>query len=198
MLDFWVWAILLLVTGLALATMEIFIPSGGILGFLAVAALVASVVVAFLHSALVGLVILATALFGLPVVAILGFKFWPRTAIGRRVLLTTPQSQDVLPDNPRLRVLKSLIGKVGRAKGPMLPSGPVVIEGRTIDAVSEGMAIEAGQLVRVVQVRGMEVIVQPADEGEALTSQPKQAAQDPLSQPIDALIPDPFQEPPTA
>jgi membrane-bound serine protease (ClpP class) len=142
--------------------------------------------------------ILGTALFGLPVVAILGFKFWPKTAIGRRVLLSTPQSQDVLPDSPRLRALKSLVGKVGRAKGPMLPSGPVVIDGRTIDAMSEGMAIEAGQLVRVVQVRGMEVVVRPAEDGPSLAAQPQAASQDPLSQPIDQLIPDPFQEPPAA
>ncbi len=56
----------------------------------------------------------------------------------------------------------------------------MVIEGRTIDAVSEGMAIEAGQLVRVVQVRGMEVIVQPAGDGESLRFPSKQAAQDPV------------------
>ncbi len=62
MVEYWAWAILLLVSGLALATMEIFIPSGGILGFLAVAALVASVINNIpAQRFVVGLVILATA-----------------------------------------------------------------------------------------------------------------------------------------
>jgi len=80
------------------------------------------------------------------------------------------------------RELKRLIGKVGQAKTLMMPSGAVVIDGRTIDALSEGLPIEAGQSVRVVEVRGTRVVVRstsqaptPADPG------------DPLSQPIDSL-----------
>ena len=50
----------------------------------------------------------------------------------------------------------------------MLPSGAVAFEELTVDAVSEGMAIEAGQKVRVVDVRGNRVVVRPLlpDEDE--------------------------------
>jgi membrane protein implicated in regulation of membrane protease activity len=158
-----------------------------------------SVVLGFMHGPTVGLAILGTAIVGLPIVLAFGFRYWPRTAIGRRVLLATPESEQVLPDNPRLRALKALVGQVGRAKGPMLPSGPVVIEGRTVDAVSEGMAIDAGQMVRVVEVHGMEVVVRPIDEGESVAVPSQKAAKDdPLARPIDAIVPDPFDERPPA
>jgi hypothetical protein len=57
-----------------------------------------------------------------------------------------------------------------------------------IDAVSEGVSIEAGQAVRIVEVRGMRVVVRPA------TSAPP-PSNDPLAQPIESLGLDPFEDP---
>ncbi|MCG8584077.1 MAG: NfeD family protein, partial [Pirellulales bacterium] len=71
-----------------------------------------------------------------------------------------------LPDNEQLRLLRSLEGQVGVTKSKMLPSGGVRLEGRTIDAVSEGMPIEEGQLVRVIKVSGTRVVVRPLDPEE--------------------------------
>ena len=59
-------------------------------------------------------------------------------------MLPLPTSDEVLPDSDRRRNLKTLVGKIGKAKSLMLPSGAVDIEGTTVDALSEGMAIEAG------------------------------------------------------
>ena len=182
----WVWAILLLVLGTALAVLEIFFPSAGILAFLSAAALVAAIAMGFLQGMLAGILILLAALGGLPTVIVLGFKYWPKTAMGRRVLLMAPTSEDVLPDNPEKKTLKELIGRVGHAKSTMLLSGVIVIDGRTVDAVSESMPIEAGQAVRVVQVRGHGVVVRPTDEA------PAQPPIDPLKRSYD----DPFDIPP--
>ena len=44
----WAWAILLLMVGFGLAVMEVFIPSGGILGFLAICSLIAAIAVGFM------------------------------------------------------------------------------------------------------------------------------------------------------
>jgi membrane-bound ClpP family serine protease len=189
----WAWAALLLVVGLGLAVLEIFIPSGGILGFLATCAVVAAVVVGFTDKdhPWVGFVVLATAVFGLPAVIILGLRWWPKTPFGRRVLLRIPRGEEVLPDGPRQRTLKELIDRVGYAKSEMLPAGAVTIDGRTIDAISEGMPIEVGQRVRVIEVRGNRVVVRLVDD-EA----PSQTDPDPLARPIDTLGLDPFEDPP--
>jgi membrane-bound ClpP family serine protease len=160
----WIWAIILLVLGIGLAVLEIFFPSAGILAFLSAAALVAAIVMGFSQGAVAGLLILLGVVVGLPTVLVLGFKYWPKTAMGRRVLLTPPQSEDVLPNDEERKLLKSLIGRVGRAKSKMLLSGVITIDGRTVDAVSESLPIEAGQSVRVVQVRGHGVVVRPVEE----------------------------------
>ena len=72
----------------------------------------------------------------------------------------------------------------------MLPSGAVMVEGQTIDALSEGMPIEAGQRVRVIEVRGNRVVVRPADDDE----QPD-PDDDVLSRPIESLGLDSLEDP---
>ena len=77
-------------------------------------------------------------------------------------------------------MLEGLVGRVGRAKSKMLPSGIIVVEKQSYDAVSEGMPIEAGQRVRVIEVRGNRLIV------EAMGDEPlSQADEDPLARPFD-------------
>jgi membrane-bound ClpP family serine protease len=188
----WAWAALLLVLGLGLAVLEVFIPSGGILGFLAVSAIIAAVVLGFTDPRpWVGFATLAAAVIGLPGAIVMALRWWPSTPLGRRMLLRVPRGQDVLPDSPRKRGLKDLINRVGHAKSQILPSGAVTIDGRTIDAVSEGMPIEAGQPVRVIEVRGNRVVVRPVDDEIPLETDP-----DPLARPIDTVGIDPFEEPP--
>jgi membrane-bound ClpP family serine protease len=189
-MDPWIWAVLLLALGLGLAVLEVLVPSGGLLGFLAVAAIVGAIVVGFMQSWAAGLGLSIAALVAVPVIVVFALRWWPYTPIGRRVLLGVPREQDVQP-SAKVRDLKGLIGHVGRAKSQMLLSGAVVIDGRTYDAMSESLPIEAGQMVRVVQVRGTEIVVRPAD-----APPPPRPADDPLSQPIDTVSPDPFQEPP--
>ena len=46
-MDYWALALLLLTLGLGLAVLEVFFPSGGILGFLCIASIVAAVVLGF-------------------------------------------------------------------------------------------------------------------------------------------------------
>ena len=188
----WAWAVLLLVIGVALAVLEVFIPSGGVLGFLATCSIIAAIAVGFMDGRpWVGFTILMTAVFGVPLAVVVALKWWPCTPLGRRMLLQAPTDSEVLPDNPRRRKLKELVGRVGVAKSKMLPSGAITIDGSTVDAVSQGMPIDAGQQVRVLEVHGSRVVVRPVDE-EA--SPP--ADSDPFSRPFDTVGLDPFEDPP--
>ena len=187
MVDPWVWAVLLILVGLALAAMELFIPSGGILAFLSVSALGGAIVLGFMQDSTVGLAMLVVVLVGLPVTVVMLFRVWPHTPIGRRILLRVQSSEDVLPDGPKQRRLKELVGQIGVAKSKMLPSGAIIIEGRTIDAYSEGLPIEAGQKVMVIEVHGTQVVVQPVED-----ESPSAEGGDELSRPIDSVGPDPF------
>lgn len=188
----WAWAVLLLVLGLAMVVLEVFIPSGGILGFLAACSIIAAIAVGFMDGRpWVGLSVLGTAVLGLPVVIVFAVRLWPKTPLGRRMLLGTPTDSEVLPDGPRQRTLRDLIDRVGVAKSKMLPSGAITIDGRTIHAVSEGAPIDPGQRVRVIDVHGNRVVVRPV-EGDPTS----EAESDPLSRPFDIVSLDPFDDPP--
>ncbi|MBN2218528.1 MAG: hypothetical protein JW719_14225 [Pirellulales bacterium] len=191
-MDLWILSLLLLVAGFGLAVLEIFFPSGGILGFLSFASIVGAVILGFQTSTGMGIGVVTTAVIGVPVVIVLALHWLPNTSVGQKIILSAPTSEEVLPDDPKARSLKKLVGKAGQAKSKMLPAGVVKIEGRTVDCVSEAVAVEPGTWVRVIEVRGNRVVVRPLDEGEA----PRQTkADDPLSQPIDVDPFDPSSEP---
>src|SRR5438046_2898337 len=98
------WSALLLILGLALVMVEVFIPSGGILGFLSIALLLAGIIMAFYNrGAEAGFIFLAITATLVPTVLALAFRWWPHTPMGRRLLLDVPSSEDVLPDSPERR-----------------------------------------------------------------------------------------------
>jgi membrane-bound serine protease (ClpP class) len=94
-----------------------------------------------------------------------------------------------MPDTPERRTLRQLVGKIGVTKSVMLPSGAVVIDGQTIDALTEGIPIEAGQRVRVIEVRGNRVVVRAAEDDETV------ATDDVRSRPIESLGLDSLEDP---
>jgi membrane-bound ClpP family serine protease len=185
-MEFWVWAVLLMGLGAVLAVLEVFFPSAGLFGLLSAVSIIAAIIMGFYAGPVVGVVMIVVAGGGLPTLLILAFKFWPRTAMGRRMMLNAPTSEDVLPSNPNKDQLKNLIGRTGRAKSKLLLSGVVVIDGRNVDAVSESMPVEVGQMVRVIRTESSRVVVRPIED-DASASPPI----DPLQQVYD----DPFELP---
>ncbi|HWB00952.1 MAG TPA: NfeD family protein [Pirellulales bacterium] len=185
-----VWAVFLLCVGLALAVLELFLPSGGLIGLMSLAALAGSVWMGFSYGAWTGLGLIGIVVLAVPGLLGLAIRIWPRTPMGRRLLLDVPTGDEVLPDNDLRRSLKNLVGKRGVAKTLMMPSGAVEVGDQVIDAVSEGVAIEPGHVVKIVEVRGSRVVVRPTDD----VISPIEAG-DPLSRPIESLGLDPFNEP---
>lgn len=183
------WAVVLMVIGFGLVVLEVFIPSGGVLGFFSVMAIVASVYFAFQRSTSIGFGFVMASLVGVPVVVGLAFKYWPHTPMGKAFLGELPDESEIRPYDPR----RDLVGRLGIAKSKMLPSGSVSVDGRYVDAVSNGSAIEAGQTVIVVEVRGNRVVVRPADDDD-LRQQPG-IAQDFLETPVEDLGIDSIDDP---
>jgi membrane-bound ClpP family serine protease len=190
------WAFLLLALGLVFLVLEFFVPSGGALAVVCALSLIAAIVVGFVAGPWTGLVILLTICLVVPAAAGAAVRWWPDTPIGRLILVQRPQSSDdVLPETVAYRGLKDLVGRRGLAKGLMVPSGLVVIDGKSYDAVSEGTPIEPGQRVLVVSVSTQRLIVRPDTTvvAELAETPPPAAAHDP-NQPLVADIPDPFAE----
>jgi membrane-bound ClpP family serine protease len=190
--ELWVWSILLLVIGVVLVVAEIFVPSGALFGLLAFLSITGGILLAFMENSTTGFIMLAAALLGVPTAVVAALNWWPHTRMGKRFLLQVPTSEEVLPENDPRRRLQPLVGRVGRAKSMMLPSGMVMIENKTYDALSEGVAIEEGQRVRVIEVRGAWLVVEKVDESVPLSENDP----DVLARPVDWEEPPPPASPP--
>lgn len=155
-----VWVLALLLVGLAVMVAEVFIPSGGVLGFLSVVALVAAIVTAFLEGgAAFGFAVLAVAFVAVPVVLALAFHWFPDTPLGRRVLPPPPEPDEVLPDAALRHRLRECIGRSGRVTSELVPWGRVEIDDIACDALAEAGPIAAGDMVEVTAVQGGALIV---------------------------------------
>lgn len=201
-MDLTTWAILLLVLGLVLLVLEFFVPSGGSLAVLCALSFLGAIILGFMAGRWTGVSILLTISLVVPSACAAAVRWWPDTPIGRLILIQRPKHADeVLPETVAYRGLKDLVGRRGQAKGLMLPSGLVLIDGKSYDAVSDGMAIEAGQPIIVVSVSTQRLVVRPdntiaaqlAEASPAEESSPQPAGPT-TAGPLVADILDPFAE----
>ena len=167
-----VWAVALLGVALVLFFVEIFIPSGGLIGFAAAAALVAGIVMMFRVNTTLGLVSAIVALTWLPFFFALALKLWPNTPLARLLLLKNePRPADAFDGvggEPHSLVAATgesrLLGLTGEAITDLRPVGLCLLEGQRVECLADAGLIRAGTPVRVVAVDGMHVKVRPQDE----------------------------------
>lgn len=155
-------ALLLALVAALLLVAEVFFPSGGVLGLLSGSAFIASVYYAFQQSSTVGLTFATIEVIALPILVMAAMKIFPKTSMGKAFLGEAPRAEQVAPDDHR----HALVGRVGIARSKMLPAGSIEIDGQMIDAISQGQAIDPGQYIKVVEVRGNRVMVRRAETDE--------------------------------
>ncbi len=149
--------------GFLLMVAELFIPNGGILGVLSLAALGIGVALTFQYSLTVGMATMIGVFIALPVVIGVLLPYWPRTPIGKRIVINVPEEEDAA-DHPAQVDLAPLRGRTGKTLSSLRPAGVVDFDGRRVDALTEGMMVDPGQLVRCVDVRAGKVIVRPVEK----------------------------------
>jgi membrane-bound ClpP family serine protease len=164
------WPLVLLAVGLILLVTEAFIPSGGLIGLLAIGCLGVSLYQAFNvpEAPYLGWKFLAAEILLIPAALMVAVQLWPRTPLARRMFLTPPTPEEVQAAPPRHR-LDHLIGEFGRALTPMRPSGLVDFDGHRLDGLAEDELIPAGSLIRAVRVHSGVLVVRKAED-DALRS----------------------------
>lgn len=150
--------IALFVVGFLLIAAEVFLP-GLILGTIGFLCLVASVVLVFIeYGASAGLL----AAFVVGSLSLAGFVVWlkifPRTFVGRRLMLSTSQPADLTANEHR-----TLVGQTGEAITPLRPAGTARIGGKRVDVTAVGEFLEQGAAVVVIAADGMRVAVRRKD-----------------------------------
>jgi membrane-bound ClpP family serine protease len=149
--------VLLMVVGIVLLAIELLIiPGFGFVGLLGCASILGAAGVAWVFlSPEFGLLAVGG---GVGSAALLLWVF-PKTGTGRAMVLHETQRSGRGPD----RQLAALVGKVGRALTPLRPAGTAEIADRTIDVVTDGVYVNAGDPVRVAKVEGTRVVVEPRE-----------------------------------
>ena len=166
-------AIILFLAGVFLGVAEIFIPSAGVLVVLSIGAFIGSIVCAFKVSPVYGIATVLLAPLVMLVVVVKGFKVFPKTLIGRRMILAHPDEPEDAPPAPEADAPAStgpgaevdgeLVGREGVARTDLRPSGSAQIGNRRYNVVSEGDFISPGAKVRVIEVRGNRIVVEAVD-----------------------------------
>ena len=158
-MDWWLlFAVFLYVISAALIVAEVFIPSGGILGILALISGISGLTLFFHHSTAAGLIGMVVAVFMVPSLLLLAYKLLPRTRFGRRVLLAPPVRQrgEAVTDAEEL---SKLLGRTGRVLTTMRPVGMCDFDGRRVECVAESGFVRKDEQVKAIRVDGTQVTV---------------------------------------
>ncbi|HEY2149039.1 MAG TPA: NfeD family protein [Pirellulales bacterium] len=107
------------------------------------------------------------AVLGATAAAIVFRRYLPKTPGINRMLLQPPsgEERETIATREALVDFSHLVGQIGVATTPLMPSGKARFSGRLIDVIAGGEAIDRGTQVKVVEVRGNHVLVQPAGRG---------------------------------
>jgi membrane-bound serine protease (ClpP class) len=146
--------ITLFVVGFLLLAAEVFLP-GLIVGTIGLLCLIASVILVFNDYGAPAGVVAGFVVGGLTVA---GFLIWlnifPRTFVGRRIMLFTRQAPGGLASEHQ-----ALVGESGEAITPLRPSGTARIAGKRVDVTAVGDFLEQGANLVVIAADGMRVAV---------------------------------------
>ena len=140
--------------GLLLLFLEMFLP-GLIAGFIGAALLVVAVSMSYSsYGAEGGNIALVIALLASGALWWWWAYHFQNTRFGRRMTLQSSDSGKTYTPG-----LDKLIGQTGTALTALRPGGTVTIDGKKVDAISDGEFVELGTAVRVIRAQGICVIV---------------------------------------
>jgi membrane-bound ClpP family serine protease len=158
-MDWWiVFAVFLYIVSALLLVAEVFIPSGGIISILSLAAMVGGLAIFWKHSYTAGWIGILVALVMIPTVLIISYRIFPKTRFGRAVILQPPKREagDAIADTEKI---KGLIDKVGVVITPLRPVGMCDFSGERIECVAESGYVDKGKQVKVIRIESTQLTV---------------------------------------
>ena len=159
----WLTSLGLCLAGLVAIIIELFVPAAGIIGVLGLGSMVGGVVFAFVHY---GPVVGASFLIGIiivtPIVVIIYFKIFPRSFVGRWLILKHEQKREEGFASYRLEGYEKLTGAAGEALTTLRPAGMARFEGKKYSVVTGGEFIDRGEPITVVSTEGSRIVVRKA------------------------------------
>ena len=161
-----IWALVCFAAAMVLFLVELFVPSGGLIGLAAGVAGITGIVLLFQVNTLLGLMGAIVCLAALPVLVGFGLKVAPQTPIIRMLTLKSEPRPDadartLERGDARDAAATSLVGHEGTVVTDLRPVGTCLIDGRRRECLSDTGIIRAGTAIRVVVDDGMQLKVRP-------------------------------------
>ncbi len=144
-------AMLLFVIGAVLLFGELVLPTHGVLGVLGGLAVAGGVGASFMLGKWIGLSVFLGVLAVSPFVAVWLINIYPKTPVGRRMIL---QDETTVGRPPPVH-----IGQEGVTVTMLRPSGEVEFDGQRLEVISERGFIESGKGVKVVAIANNRAVV---------------------------------------
>jgi len=152
--------VLLFVVGFIALFLELFVPAAGIIGAAGIICMIVATVLAYNSlGKIVGSLFLAGVLVGTPAMIMLGLKVFPKSFIGKRLILFRSMEQEYGFTSSDVEKYRDLLGKEGITLTMLRPSGMVRINGKKYSVVTSGELIEKGNMVHVIKVEGNRIVV---------------------------------------
>ena len=155
-------SILLLIVGLVLLVGEIFIPSGGMIVIAAAICLSSSIWCgwnAWSETPIYWWSYVGTIVVAIPTVLWGMFTIFPRTSMGKRILLEPPSPAEVSGNSKNHARLVNFVGRTGQTVTLLNPGGLMSIDDERLHCQSEGMMIDYDVSVVVLRVKGNDLVV---------------------------------------
>jgi len=135
---------------------EIFIPSGGILGIIAIVTTIYSLFKVFNDvSFAAGLTLTIIDVFLYPIIILIGLKLVSQSPAALSKKLS--KEEGAISQNPKEL---EYIGQPGKCLTDLHPSGIIKIGDKRLDVITEGEFINKDSLVQVIKVDGNRIVVE--------------------------------------
>ena len=152
--------VLLFVVGFIALFLELFVPAAGMIGGAGIVCMIVGTVLGYRHfGTTVGTLFLIGTLIGTPAMIVIGLKMFPKTFVGRKLILSFSQQRESGFASYTSERYEDLEGVEGEALTMLRPSGMARFNGKKYSVVTSGELVERGTPIRVVKVEGSRVVV---------------------------------------
>lgn len=152
----------LIILAIAFFILELFIPSGGILGLCSLFCIIACIIFMYQVSTTLGNTGLIVALLGIPIFMLLGIKLLPSTPFFKMLSLKGNQpANSVIYDKNRDTDPQSLVGLEGVTLTDLRPVGTCLINNNRMECTSNHGVIPNNTKIKITSVSGLDVKVEP-------------------------------------
>lgn len=152
--------VILFAVGIVLIVSEFIVP-GGVLGVLGGILLIISCVLGWIWYPSYGIFIVLGEVVGLCIGVVLGLYLMANTRLAGGLYMNESQQKELGYSSPHED--PALVGQEGTVYSPLRPAGTVMVDGRRVNAVSDGTYIDKGTPIRVIEVEGHRVVVEPTE-----------------------------------